>query len=146
VIVGASLAGLTLALACAKHGLSARLYERAVERTNGGDSLSVDVAALAGTTGHDPRDDPKLPVVFAYRDRHLTTWPALYTWLNDKVEKSPSISLERGKNITSLHDLGHSVQISFNDGTQSVADMVIGADGYASIVRRALAPEAPHAN
>jgi 2-polyprenyl-6-methoxyphenol hydroxylase-like FAD-dependent oxidoreductase len=146
VIIGASLSGLTLALACAQHGIDVRLYERSVQRTNGGDSLSVDLAALTRTTGYDPRDDPKLPVVLAYRDRHLTTWPALYAWLSDKVDKTSSIVLERGKNLSSVSDLGHSVQLSFSDGAQSDAGVVIGADGYASSVRRALAPEAPHAN
>jgi 2-polyprenyl-6-methoxyphenol hydroxylase-like FAD-dependent oxidoreductase len=144
-VIGGSLAGLTLALACAKHGLSVRVYERAILRTNGGDSLSVDLPALEKTTGHDPRENPKLPVVLAYRDRHLTTWPALYAWLSDKVEKSLSIFLERGRNLTSVLDLGDSVQLNFSDGTQSDADVVIGADGYASTVRHALAPEAPHA-
>jgi 2-polyprenyl-6-methoxyphenol hydroxylase-like FAD-dependent oxidoreductase len=144
-IIGGSLAGLTLSLACAKHGLPVRLYERAYQRTHGGDSLSVDLAALARTTGHDPREDPKLPVVVAYRDRHLTTWPALFDWLSSKVDQTPSILLERGKNLASVHDLGHSVQLHFSDGTQSDADAVIGADGYASSVRSAIAPEAPHA-
>jgi 2-polyprenyl-6-methoxyphenol hydroxylase-like FAD-dependent oxidoreductase len=144
-IIGGSLAGLTLALACAKHGLPVRLYERAVLRTNGGDSLSVDLAALARATGHDPRVDPKLPVVVAYRDRHLTAWPALYAWLSEKVDQTPGISLQRGKNLSSVQDLGHSLQLHFSDGSRSDADVVIGADGYASSVRRVLTPEAAHA-
>jgi 2-polyprenyl-6-methoxyphenol hydroxylase-like FAD-dependent oxidoreductase len=144
-IIGGSLSGLTLSLACAKRGIFVRLYERAAERTNGGDSLSVDLAALARTTGHDPRAEPKLPVVPAYRDRHLTTWPALYAWLSDKVKQTPGILLERGKNLVAMHDSGSSVQLHFSDGMQSEADAVIGADGYASSVRRALSPEEPHA-
>jgi 2-polyprenyl-6-methoxyphenol hydroxylase-like FAD-dependent oxidoreductase len=144
-IIGGSLSGLTLVLACAKHGLPVRLYERAYQRTHGGDSLSVDLAALARTTGHDPREDPKLPAVVAYRDRHLTTWPALFDWLSSKVDQTPSILLERGKNLASVHDLGYTVQLHFADGTQSDADAVIGADGYASSIRSALAPEAPYA-
>jgi 2-polyprenyl-6-methoxyphenol hydroxylase-like FAD-dependent oxidoreductase len=145
-IIGGSLAGLTLALACAKLGVSVRLFERAVERTNGGDSLSVDLAALANAVGHDPREAPRLPVVLAYRDRHLTTWPALYAWLSDKVDKTSSISVERGKNLISVHDLGHTVQLNFADGTSSHASAAIGADGYSSSIRRTLAPEAPHAH
>jgi 2-polyprenyl-6-methoxyphenol hydroxylase-like FAD-dependent oxidoreductase len=144
-IIGGSLAGLTLALACAKHGIPVHLFERSVERTNGGDSLSVDLAALASAVGHDPRSIPKLPVVLAYRDRHLTTWPALYSWLSDKVSQMPSILVERGKNLTTVDDLGHSVQLDFADGMRSAARAVIGADGYASGVRRLLDPETPHA-
>ena len=144
-VIGGSLAGLTLALACAKHGIPVHLFERSIERTNGGDSLSVDLAALASAVGHDPRSIPKLPVVPAYRDRHLTTWPALYSWLSETVNKTPSIRVERGKNLTAVHDLGHSVQLDFADGTRNMAQAVIGADGYASSIRRVLDPEMPHA-
>jgi 2-polyprenyl-6-methoxyphenol hydroxylase-like FAD-dependent oxidoreductase len=144
-IIGGSLAGLTLALALAKHGIPVHLYERSIERTNGGDSLSVDLAALANAVGHDPRSTPKLPVVPAYRDRHLTTWPALYSWLSNAVGQTPSIVVERGKNLTAAHDLGHAVQLDFADGTRSMARAVIGADGYASSIRRVLDPEMPHA-
>lgn len=78
VIVGGSLAGLTLALACASRGIPVHVVERAAQRVDGGDSLSVSLAAIAATTGHDPRAYPKLPVVPAYRERHLTIWPAPY--------------------------------------------------------------------
>jgi 2-polyprenyl-6-methoxyphenol hydroxylase-like FAD-dependent oxidoreductase len=144
-IIGGSLAGLTLALACAKFGIPVNLYERSLERTNGGDSLSVDLTALADATGHDPREGSKLPVVPAYRDRHLTTWPALYAWLSDKVSQTSSIMVERGKNLIAAQDLAHSVQLDFADGTRSHAKALIGADGYASSIRRVLTPETPYA-
>lgn len=146
VIIGASLAGLSLALACAKYGLSVRLFERSTHRTSGGDSLSVHLESLANTTGHDPRNSPALTVVPAYRDRHLTTWPALYAWLHQRVDESARITLKRGKNLISAQDLGHCVQLNFADGTQGNADVVIGADGYSSSIRRVVAPEAANAN
>jgi 2-polyprenyl-6-methoxyphenol hydroxylase-like FAD-dependent oxidoreductase len=143
IIVGGSLAGLTLALACAASGVSVRVVERSAKRVHGGDSLSIDLAAVAATVGHDPRADPILPVVPAYRE--LTTWPALYSWLHDRAAGTPSIVLEEGKAVTSVADLGDRAQVSFSNGTEEVAAAVIGADGYQSIVRRTIAPEAPHA-
>ncbi|MDM0040007.1 FAD-dependent monooxygenase [Variovorax sp. J22G21] len=141
VVVGASLAGLTLALACATRGVPVHVVERSARRVHGGDSLSIDLAALAATVGHDPRAHPILPVVPAYRD--LTTWPALYSWLHDRAAGTSGITFEEGKAVTSVTDLGDQAQLSFADGTQRVADAVIGADGYNSIVRRTIAPEAP---
>lgn len=143
VVAGGSLAGLTLALACATRGLPVRVVERSVRRAQGGDSLSIDLAALAATVGHDPRARSRLPVVPAYRDRHLTTWPALYSWLHDRVAETPGINLEEGKTIASVTNAGDRAHLSFADGTESVADAVIGADGYHSIVRRTIAPDAP---
>lgn len=145
VIVGGSLAGLTLALACASRGIPVHVVERAAQRVDGGDSLSVSLAAIAATTGHDPRVHPMLPVVPAYRDRHLTTWPALYAWLRGRALENPGIVLEEGKTVTSGHNRDSGAELFFSDGTQMLADAVIGADGYHSVVRRALVPEAPYA-
>lgn len=143
VIVGASLAGLTLALACAGKGVPVRVVERAARRSRGGDSLSVDLAALAATVGHDPRAHPALPVVPAYRDYHLATWPALYAWLRERAAETAGIILEHGRTVASIAPIGDRAQLSFADGSQEMADAVIGADGYHSTVRRAIAPGAP---
>lgn len=86
-----------------------------------------------------------LPVVPAYRDRDLTTWPALYSWLHDRAAGTAGIVLDEGNAVTSITDLGDQARISVADGTERVADAVIGADGYHSIVRRTIAPDAPHA-
>ena len=142
-IIGGSLAGLTLALACAASGLRVRVHEQSEGHASGGDSLTVDQALLAATTGYDPRVSPALPVVPAYRD--LTTWPALYGWLRDRVNEALGIVLEGGRRVSSVSDLDDSVQITFADGHQQTAPVVTGADGYRSVVRRAIAPEAPFA-
>lgn len=143
VIVGASLAGLTLALACAKRGVPTRVVERTVRKTHGGDNLSVDLASIAATVGCDPRSAPKLPVVHAYRDRHLTSWPALYRWLRDRAGEMPSITLEEDKAVASVGSEGGRAILTFDDGGIVSADAVIGADGYRSTVRRAVAPALP---
>lgn len=140
VIVGGSLAGLTLALACARHGIPVRVIERAARRALGGDSLAIDVASVAQVTGQDARG---LPVVHAYRDRHLVTWPALYGWLRACAATTPGIEVEEGRNVTGVVQAEGKERIAFADGNVELADAVIGADGYHSIVRRALSPEAP---
>lgn len=142
-IVGGSLAGLTLALAGASRGMNVHVIERSLARVQGGDSLSVDLAAISFTTGHDPRQQPALPVVPAYRDRHLTTWPALYAWLHERASKMAGITFQPGANVSSVTDLGDKVQIQLSDGTLYFADLVVGADGYHSVVRRAIAPTDP---
>lgn len=142
-IVGGSLAGLTLALACARKGIAVHVIERTAGHFAGGDSLSVDLSAVAETVGYDPRKHPALPVVPAYRE--LTTWPALYNWLRDRVRETPDILLEEGKTITSVSDINGGARITFADGSEKMTDAVIGADGYRSIVRQAITPEAPFA-
>jgi len=140
-IIGGSLAGLGLALACAMKGLAVRVFEQSEGHALGGDSLTVDLDLLAATTGYDPRATPALPVVPAYRD--LTTWAALYGWLRGRVSDTPGIVIEGGRRATSIVEVDGSVSIAFAEGHQQTASVVIGADGYRSINRRAIAPEAP---
>ncbi|AJQ47117.1 MULTISPECIES: FAD-dependent monooxygenase [Pseudomonas] len=141
IIVGGSLAGLTVALACAARNLPVCVLERLGGHRVGGDSLTVDLSLLAKVVGHDPRQDPSLPVVPAYRD--LTTWPALYGWLRDRVLASPSITLEEGVSVAGVHTDGEMAVITLADGIERRASAVIGADGYRSVVRQRIAPQAP---
>lgn len=142
-IIGGSLAGLTLALACARRNVPVRIIERTTGHVHGGDSLSIDLDVVAATVGYDPRTQPVLPVVPAYRE--LTTWPALYAWLRGRVAATPGIVVEEGRAVASLMDLGDCARVTFADGSERIAAAVIGADGYRSVVRRAIAPEDPFA-
>ncbi|WP_157220956.1 FAD-dependent monooxygenase [Flavisphingomonas formosensis] len=145
-VVGGSLAGLTFALASASRGVPVRIVERAERRTLGGDNLNIDLAAIARTVNCDLRVEAKLPVVRAFRDRHLTTWPALYGWLRDRAAEMPGITLEESHAVASVAAEGDRAIVTFADGTSTTADAVIGADGYHSVVRRAVAPDQPLAS
>jgi len=145
-VVGGSLAGLTFALASASRGVPVRIVERAQRRTLGGDNLNIDLAAIARTVNCDPRADIKLPVVRAFRDRHLTTWPALYNWLRDRAGRMDGITLNENRAVASVRSEEGRAIVTFSDGTSTIADAVIGADGYHSLVRRSVSPEQPLAN
>ncbi|QSY97947.1 FAD-dependent monooxygenase (plasmid) [Rhizobium bangladeshense] len=143
IVVGGSLAGLTFALASASRGVPVRVLERTERKVLSGDNLSVNLATIAATVGRDPRLEPKLPVVRAYRDRHLTSWPALYRWLRDRAGEASGITLEEDKTVKSVRSEGDKAVVAFADGTTTSADAVIGADCYHSTVRSAIAPELP---
>ncbi|MCU1785210.1 FAD-dependent monooxygenase [Pseudomonas sp. 13B_2.1_Bac1] len=61
------------------------------------------------------------------------------------MNKTPGIVLEGDRRVSSVSDLDDSVQITFADDHQQTAPVDIGADGYRSVVRRAISPEAPFA-
>jgi len=142
-VVGGSLAGLTFALACAKRGMPVRIIERSAGHMHGGDSLSVDQNILKAVVGFDPRSAPALKVVPAYRD--LTTWSALYGWLHDRALDTPGIVIEEGMSVALVDDHHHQPTVTLDDGTVRTGRAIIGADGYRSLVRRAISPEAPFA-
>jgi 2-polyprenyl-6-methoxyphenol hydroxylase-like FAD-dependent oxidoreductase len=69
----------------------------------------------------------------------------LYGWLRERVGATFGIQLEEGRIVAEVQDLGDRALLVFDDGTQEVVAAAIGADGYRSVVRRAVAPEAPFA-
>ncbi|NKY17908.1 FAD-dependent monooxygenase [Tsukamurella spumae] len=150
-IVGASLAGLTLALACAARGIPVRVVERAHARVRGGDGLKIQPESLARTVGFDLAAEPSLPTSPAIDGAHdldlpqLVSWSALYEWLRDHALRSPAITLTEGRNVTSVVDTGVGVRVTYDDGEQETVGAVVGADGYRSTVRAAVNPQEPFA-
>lgn len=69
------------------------------------------------------------------------TRPALHKVLTDKV-RSLGIPVRLGVTFESLDDHGDGVDVLFTDGTRGTYDLVIGADGNYSAVRKVLWPEA----
>lgn len=70
------------------------------------------------------------------------TRPALHKVLTDKV-KALGIPVRLGVTFTALNDTEDGVDVTFTDGTEGRYDLVIGADGNYSAVRRAIFPDAP---
>ncbi|MGE8135435.1 FAD-dependent monooxygenase [Novosphingobium subterraneum] len=69
------------------------------------------------------------------------TRPALHKVLTEKV-RALGIPVRLGVSFDSLDDDGDGVDVKFTDGTCGRYDLVIGADGNYSAVRKALWPEA----
>jgi 2-polyprenyl-6-methoxyphenol hydroxylase-like FAD-dependent oxidoreductase len=69
------------------------------------------------------------------------TRPALHEVLTSKVRQL-DIPVRLGVSFTALVDKGDAVEAAFTDGTSGSYDLVIGADGNYSAVRKQLFPEA----
>ncbi|KAJ5951685.1 FAD-binding monooxygenase [Penicillium vulpinum] len=58
------------------------------------------------------------------------------------LSRVPEGVIQFGKKVVSLEDLsGQGVRLVFQDHTEAIADIVVGADGIHSVVRRALFPD-----
>lgn len=69
------------------------------------------------------------------------TRPALHKVLTEKVREL-GIPVRLGVTFESIEDRGDRVDVSFTDGTRGSYDLVIGADGNYSAVRKLLFPDA----
>lgn len=119
-----ALAQLGLADAAVKAGFS----------YNGARFLTMDGKVIAELPGESVADG--FPA-----DLGLTR-PALHKVLSDKV-KALRIPVRLGVTFSALQDRGDHVDASFTDGSSGSYDLVIGADGNYSAVRKATFPDAP---
>jgi 2-polyprenyl-6-methoxyphenol hydroxylase-like FAD-dependent oxidoreductase len=144
-VVGGSLSGLCAALALAADGAQVVLFERDRELGAGGAGLGVERSLHERVTEASPfgaTDVPALPVITSNRDS--TAWMLIYQWLRSLVDRRPRITLHHGAEVMQIRADASGATIVTPAGPFA-ADLLIGADGYRSIVRRNVAPGQPDA-
>jgi 2-polyprenyl-6-methoxyphenol hydroxylase-like FAD-dependent oxidoreductase len=138
VVVGGSLVGLSMAIALARRGAAVTVLERTPRAGyEGGGGLGVDLGLLARVTGLADS-----PPVCRGRDRATTAWPLLAGWLEEHALAVPAIEVQRAAEVVEVGD--GSARLA--DGRHFSAELVIGADGARSTVRRWVSPDRPDAD
>jgi 2-polyprenyl-6-methoxyphenol hydroxylase-like FAD-dependent oxidoreductase len=145
IVVGGSLSGLCAVLALAADGAEVVLFERDHELGDGGAGLGVERSLLGKITDASPfgaADTAALPVITSNRDS--TAWMLIYQWLRSLIDRRPGITLHHGVEITDVRADASGATV-FTAAGPFLADLLVGADGYRSIVRRSVAPDQPDA-
>jgi salicylate hydroxylase len=168
-IIGAGPGGLATALALRKHGFDVQVYEKAKEFRPAGTGLGlmpnglnclegiesgivealkcsgcqVRKAVLKNTAGETLRANPTNRYLEKYGQPLLTVW----WWRLQQVLASrlPSDSIHLNHHCIGFDQNDKSVEIHFDNGKQVHADLLIGADGLNSVIRKQLiGDEKPH--
>ena len=143
IVVGASLAGLMTGLALARAGIEVTLLERAGADPRTGAAVGVDPARLERVTG------VRLPGPSSTSTTSVTpgihSWTAVHAHLTAAATAEPRITLHHRARVESVGQDDHTAWATTDDGRTFTGTAVIGADGHSSVVRRAVAPAAPHA-
>jgi salicylate hydroxylase len=166
-IVGAGIAGLTLAAWLTRSGLRCRVFERAdtppgfgagiqltpnatrlldrlLDRLGLGGALAdvaVRPAGIQFRRGHDDEPIGRIALGTAYAAPHYTLLRAdLHRALLAGV---PAEVVCPGRGCVGVEERADDVVVSFADGSRVTADVVVGADGIHSVVRQRLGLPAP---
>lgn len=168
-IVGGGIAGPVAAVALHKAGIDAAVYEAYADSAEGvGAFLGLGLNGIDALRAVD-MDKPVLERGFATPRMVITngngkvladfpnggaladgtraitiTRPDLYAALRAEVLRR-GIRVEHGKQLVDAHISTDRVQARFADGSTTEADLLIGADGLRSTVRRLIDPAAPEA-
>jgi 2-polyprenyl-6-methoxyphenol hydroxylase-like FAD-dependent oxidoreductase len=167
-IVGAGPAGLSSAIALRKAGLDVEVVDAAVSREGPGSELmlggsmlraldvlgvadrcvslgvGLDATTLCSADGQVVADIP-MPRI-ARPDLPLTagiTRNNLVTVLRDAAEAHGAV-VRYGTSVQHLATDSNAAHVTFTNGDSDTYDLVVGADGVWSTVRRLVFPDAPH--
>jgi salicylate hydroxylase len=166
-IVGAGIGGLTLALALRQRGLAADVYEQASELREIGAAVSLSangsrelerlgcldaIKALSAEptefVWRGWRDDVRVaafPVALggAYRSRFGAPFCNIHRADLQRVLGTPHgpDKLHLGHRLVALSEKSNVVKLAFANGNSAEVDILVGADGQRSIVRRYVAGE-----
>jgi 2-polyprenyl-6-methoxyphenol hydroxylase-like FAD-dependent oxidoreductase len=135
-VVGGSLAGLMTGLALSRHGLSVTLLERSTDTDRTGAALQVGYGLLEQLTGR--RHAPGMLAA------GVQAWQSVYRGLRAAAEEAGILILQNAR-VERTGQEGEHVWARTSDDRRFEAKVLVGADGYQSVVRRQVNPERPDA-
>ncbi|MET9329116.1 NAD(P)/FAD-dependent oxidoreductase [Tsukamurella sp. NPDC003166] len=147
-IVGGSLAGLTTAIALAARGRPVTVLERTQGRTQRGVAIGLGRTDLDLAVGTElsARVIEHLGEDSLRQGPYPHPWWNVYTALRTTAEELPGITLIDGADVTEVGEDDESAWAVTGDGRRFTARVLIGADGYRSVIRRHVAAHHPYAN
>lgn len=153
-VIGGSVGGLFAALLLRQAGWEVRVFERSADDLAGrgaGIGVSAELVAVMrragaplGTAGGVTVDafvwlDPSGRVRHRLaRPMVASAWRRVYRPLRDRL---PAACYHAGMTLTQVETTAAGVTALFSDGTRVAGDLLIGADGIHSTVRRQFLPE-----
>lgn len=140
VVIGASLSGLMTGIALAKEGLTVTILEKVVDGPRSGAGLQVDAAGFTskGT-------ERLLRNLASGGKRSIQLWTSIESRLRKEVESDARIDLRYDSRVEVMEQNETAAWVITDRDEKFQGDIVIGADGHHSKVRKIVAPDNPNA-
>lgn len=140
VIVGGSLSGLMTALALSEQGISVTVLEKSKEGARLGAGIQVN-----GYSFNQTKIEKKLKQLASGGKDTVQLWSSIESRLRKNALKDPNIVLHYNTRVTSIDQDENCAWAETEDGQLFRGDILIGADGHRSMVRKKVAPDHPDA-
>ncbi len=147
IVVGASLAGLALSISLARSGLAVNVLERAEEERNGGTGLRL-WGGMGETIRRRDGSGTSVPTIASIASAGVPGpegWATVRRRLADAAAAEPGISIHYEWEAVEIGQDADTAWVTDARGTVHVADVLMGADGHRSMVRRSIDPFHPDA-
>jgi 2-polyprenyl-6-methoxyphenol hydroxylase-like FAD-dependent oxidoreductase len=156
IVVGGGIAGPVAALALRRAGIEATVHEShtgTADGVGGGLGVAPNGRAALGLVGLDRIGAPMNAIVLQnHKGRVITEirQPMHFSWRTDlyrrlyDLAREHDVQVHHGHRLVDVRESDTGIRAVFADGTTSEeADILIGADGLRSTVRRLIDPAAP---
>ena len=140
VVVGASLSGLMTGISLAREGIRVTILDKVAEDRPGGSGLRVNGARF-GESG----TEKLLKTLASGGKTGVQLWETIESRLREEAKRNPGIALHYHARVFSVGQDEYSARAVTDEGETYSGDVLIGADGHGSRVRREVDPENPHA-
>lgn len=153
-IVGGSLAGLFAGIMLQQAGHDVRIYERSKNGLAGrgaglvGQSDLLRILRLIGCERVAHVGVVAKERIYLNQDGSIAqtvnmpqtqiSWDVLFETVASRIASG---SYLLGRHVVDVLDGNHGAELIFGDGSREIADLVVGADGLGSVVRKAVNPE-----
>lgn len=140
VVVGGSLSGLMTAIALSQQGIRVTVLEKSKEGVRSGASLRVD-----GYSFNETEIEKMLKGLVSEGKNSVQLWSSIESRLRKNAHNDPNIVIHYCTRVLSVDQDEQSAWAETEEGKLFKGDILIGADGHRSMVRKNVAPHHSHA-
>lgn len=141
IIVGGSLSGLMTAISLAEENIKVTVFEKTKEGSRTGAGLQVD-----GSSFYQSKTEKRLRNLASGGQSTIELWTSIEARLRKAAHQEENIDLHFHTKVKDIGQNKKEAWVKTENNESYYADILVGADGHRSFIRKEIAPEKPDAD